>query len=113
MSHETKLEDLDNAWDEGKLGREGDHVRRSAPDREKSVEEAEGLQMISFRMQRELIEQLKFIAAHHGIGYQPLMRDVLCRFARSEMLLIAHQMQEQLKAQETIKAIQLKKQKRA
>ncbi len=112
MSHEIKNEDPDAAWEDGKLGRDGDHVRRSTPEVEKAVEEAECLHMISFRLQRELIEQLKFIAAHHGIGYQPLMRDVLCRFARSEMLLIAQQMQEQLKAQAIIETAQ-RKQKQA
>jgi hypothetical protein len=94
----------DNAWDEGELGRDEDHVRRSPPEREQSVDDTLGLQMISIRLQKELIEQLKFIANYHGVGYQPLIRDVLCRWARSEVFTIAEQMQKELKAKDAISA---------
>ena len=82
--HEHNAED----WETGKLGRDEKHVRKSAPDRKKAVDEALGMQLISIRLQRSLIDQLKYIAQFHGIGYQPLVRDLLHRFARSEMINI-------------------------
>ena len=42
------------------------------------------MQMISIRLQKKLIEDLKAIAAHNGIGYQPLVRQLLTRFVISE-----------------------------
>jgi predicted DNA binding CopG/RHH family protein len=104
MSHKIKIESTDEAWDTGELGRDEKHVRRSTPEQEALLDSALCLQPISVRLQKELIEQLKFIAKHHGIGYQPLMRDVLARWARTEMLAIAEQMKQQLEAKETIEA---------
>ena len=37
------------------------------------------MQAISIRMSKQLIDAYKLIAAHHGVGYQPLMRDILQR----------------------------------
>jgi hypothetical protein len=102
MSPELKPVPDGDVWDTGELGRDEKHVRRSPPDREETLDQALDLQMISIRLQKELIEQLKFIANYHGIGYQPLVRDVLCRFARSEMLTIASEMKQQLEAKEAI-----------
>jgi predicted DNA binding CopG/RHH family protein len=62
---------------------------------EKQIDESLGLQMISIRLQRDLLVKLKTIAKHHGVGYQPLIRDLLNRFARSEMRLILSSMLEQ------------------
>ncbi len=92
----------ENGWENGELGRDEEFVRRSPPEREESLDEALELQPISIRLQKELIEQLKFIANYHGIGYQPLIRDVLCRFTRKEMFAIAEEMQREL--QEAAKA---------
>lgn len=49
------------------------------------IDEALGLQMISIRLQRPLIHHLKMIAEYHGVGYQPLIRDLLNRFVKSEL----------------------------
>ena len=40
--------------------------------------------MISIRLQKSLIEDFKLLADLHGLGYQPLMRQILTRFADSE-----------------------------
>jgi len=104
MSQKIKIESTEDAWDTGELGRDEKHVRRSAPEQEAMLDSALRMQPISVRLQTELIEQLKFIAKYHGIGYQPLMRDILARWARTEMLTIAQQMKEQLEAKETIEA---------
>lgn len=61
------------------------------------IDEAVGLQMISIRLERTLLSNLKLIAKHHGVGYQPLIRDLLNRFARSELLSILHDLESQQK----------------
>lgn len=85
-------------WENGKLGSDDKHVRRSTAEAEKSVDEALGLQMVSLRLQKQLVEQLKFIAMYRGIGYQPLVRDLLNRFVRSELIDIAHEMKKSAEA---------------
>jgi predicted DNA binding CopG/RHH family protein len=91
----AQSKDLDAAWDERELGLDEASVRRSSAERENEVEAGTGLQMISVRLQKDLIERLKVIAEYRGIGYQPLMRDMLARFARSELLLIGKEISEQ------------------
>lgn len=59
-----------------------------SPSESVNIDASLGLQMISIRLERELLGNLKFIAKQHGVGYQPLIRDLLNRFARSEMQLI-------------------------
>ena len=62
-----------------------DNVSCVSQEEEKAIDEALGLQMISIRLERSLIANLKEVAEHHKIGYQPLIRDLLNRFAKSEM----------------------------
>ena len=92
------------AWEkgDGDLGQAEQFVRRSTPEREKAVEDTLDLQMISIRLQKELIEQLKFLAKYHSVGYQPMIRDILARWARSELLLVANQMRKELEAKQQI-----------
>ena len=71
-------------WDSGKLGQEEKYAKRADPAMETALDDALGLQMISIRLPKQLIEDLKFIAKHNAVGYQPLMRDILMRFAKSE-----------------------------
>ncbi len=51
----------------------------------RAIDESLGMQMISIRLQRDLVNVLKEIAEFHGIGYQPMVRDLLHRFAVSEI----------------------------
>lgn len=60
----------------------------------KEIDDALGLQMVSIRLQKKLIKKLKLIADHHGVGYQPLIRDLLNRFAKSELQCILIEMQK-------------------
>lgn len=56
------------------------------PDGEaEKVRRAIRLQMVSMRLQPDLVATLKQIASYHGIGYQPMIRDLLNRFAYSEI----------------------------
>lgn len=68
------------------------------PDEEAAIEDALGLQMISIRLQKSLISNLKVIADFHKVGYQPLIRDLLNRFVRSEMQSVLHSLIEQKRA---------------
>ena len=66
----SKMASTDEAWESGRLGCDESSVRVAGPELESLVDESLGLQAISIRL----------IAAHHGGGYQPLMRDILQRF---------------------------------
>src|SRR5580658_1651925 len=98
----TVPEDQDGPWDTGELGRDARYVERAPAELKKEVDEALALQMISLRLQKELIGELKLIADYRGIGYQPLIRDVLCRFARAEIRQINVELQEKEKARERL-----------
>ncbi|MFM7460385.1 MAG: CopG family antitoxin [Burkholderiales bacterium] len=85
MNATDKVSVSECEWESGKLGREEQYVRRASKDKEASLDEAMNLQMISIRLQHQLIEDLKFIAKANGVGYQPLIRDVLQRFVVGEV----------------------------
>ena len=89
------------AWETGKLGRSENHVVVASDEDEAALDQAVSLKPISIRLHKSLINDLKLIAQHHGIGYQPLMRDALNRFARFELRTIAEEMHkvEQARAQ--------------
>ena len=84
MSDAKKIDASDEAWDSGQLGRDDAHVGVVKEDIEAMINESLDLQPISIRIQKSLIEDFKMIASMHGIGYQPLMRQVLTRFADCE-----------------------------
>lgn len=75
----------DEAWENGQLGRD-EQFAKAHQDAEinQTIDQSLGLKPISIRLQASLIEDLKMIAQLNGIGYQPLMRQVLVRFADSE-----------------------------
>ncbi|KGM26822.1 MULTISPECIES: hypothetical protein [Photorhabdus] len=75
---------IDEAWENGELGCSEAHVKVSDDVTEDLINEALELQPISIRLNRSLIEDLKMIADLNGLGYQPLIRQVLNRFANSE-----------------------------
>ncbi len=91
MTTNAKIPATDEAWDEGALGRDEAfaEVVELTPEQEKEIEEAFELQLISVRLQRSLITDLKLIGQLNGIGYQPLMRQILKRFVNAEMKKIA------------------------
>ncbi|WP_295995994.1 hypothetical protein [Rugamonas sp.] len=92
MATTEKIDDTTEAWDSGKLGEDEQFVRRAPPEAEKELDDALGLQAISIRLPKELIEQFKLISKIHGMGYQPLMREALKRFANAEVKVILTQM---------------------
>ena len=64
-----KIESTDQAWESGTLGASPAHTKPAPAD----------IQAISIRLPKQLIDGYKLIGAHHGVGYQPLMRDILQR----------------------------------
>lgn len=83
MSKATHFTGTDEAWESGELGRDEEHVVVVAHD-EADLNESLGLQPISIRLEKALIEDFKMIASIHGLSYQPLMRQALRRFADGE-----------------------------
>lgn len=73
------------AWESGQLGATQAHAKRAPSELEAQVDEAMGLQAISIRLPRSVIAAYKHLAEHYGVGYQPLMRDAICRWAEAEM----------------------------
>jgi len=55
------------------------------------------LQPVSIRLEKSLIEDFKLIASMYGIGYQPLMRQILKRFADSEKKQILREAASKMK----------------
>lgn len=85
MSKKTTIEGTIENWESGQLGLDKNHAKPADPDMQAKVDAALGLQAISIRLPSDLIDTFKRLAAYHGVGYQPLMRDALRRFAESEM----------------------------
>lgn len=86
-----KIEGTAEAWESGQLGRDAAHAKSASKALAQQIDDALELQMISIRLPKELIEEFKMIAAYYDVGYQPLMRDALKRFASSEIKVIATQ----------------------
>ncbi len=72
----------EEAWDNRQLGASEAHVRKAPPMREKALDERLGLQTISIRLQKSLIDTLKSLAEEDGIRYQPYIRQILTRHAK-------------------------------
>ena len=86
-------------WESGHLGRDEQYAQVAVGSKE-AVDDALGLQLISIRLQKGLLNDLKRIADHHGIGYQPMIRDLLNRFASAEIKKILVERLEQIKVEE-------------
>lgn len=84
MKNPAKIEGTAEAWESGQLGADEAHVQL-APDQEKEIDAALELHPISIRLQKSLLENLKALAQLNGIGYQPLIRQILTCFVDCEM----------------------------
>jgi len=88
-----KIEDTIEAWETGTLGRDARYVVALSPEEQAAdqaiIDAAFCLQPISIRMEVEILDSLKAIAKHRGLGYQPLIRQVLHRWVDSELKQIA------------------------
>lgn len=84
MSADKKIEGSAEAWEKGSLGENAKYAKAPSKDFAIEVDDAMGLQSISIRLQKSLIEDFRAIAALNNIGYQTLMRQILQRFADAE-----------------------------
>jgi hypothetical protein len=98
----ARIKDTTEAWDARALGADEAHAVVADQLHEDALDEALELQSISIRLPKQLISQYKLIAHFHGVGYQPLMRDVLSRFVPNALREILED--QQAKAEKAAKA---------
>ena len=78
----------DEAWESGELGSDPEFAKVFEGDVQPRIDEAMAMQPISIRLPKSLVEAFKLLGQVHGLGYQPLMRRALARFAEAEMKLV-------------------------
>lgn len=90
-----KAIEQDEKWDNGTLGQAEAHVERVEFDQaiEDAINQSARLRPISIRMEEDLIDDLKNIAEHYNLGYQPLIRQLLKRFVISEKKILKQRAQ--------------------
>ncbi|RVT49660.1 hypothetical protein [Rubrivivax albus] len=94
MNAKTKTPQVEDVWEDRTVGAEEEHVE-VAPDISAELDAALDLHPISIRLQRNLVENLKALAQLHGLGYQPLIRQILTRWVDGEVKqMIAHRANE-------------------
>lgn len=91
----TMITSTDEAWDNRELGCSEAHVKVSDDIGDTELNDALELHPISIRLNKSLIEDLKMIADLNGLGYQPLIRQVLTRFADCEKKRILQEFHSQ------------------
>lgn len=97
----SKIRSSAENWQTGKLGLNHETAVVAGAKETAAIERAVGMQLISMRLPKTLIGTLKEIANHYGIGYQPMVRDLLMRFARSEIkIILAARLEEARKAED-------------
>ena len=80
----SKIEGSAQAWETGRLGRNVKHAMRAPPEIEAAFDPPLGMQMISIRLPKDLIDDFRKLAEIRGVGYQPLMREALRQFVSAE-----------------------------
>lgn len=84
LPNTPSIEDTEEAWGLGELGQDEKFTKVAPEDVQAMIDDHLELQPISIRLEKSLIEDFKLIASIHGLGYQPLMRQALKRFADCE-----------------------------
>ncbi|EIL96728.1 hypothetical protein RHOFW104T7_01290 [Rhodanobacter thiooxydans] len=103
MNVTHKIKGTAENWESGELGLDTKHAQRVSEEEAAAVEKATGLnmQLISIRMPADLLRVLKEIAKYRGIGYQPMIRDLLDRWAVGEIKTILNERLEDAKKRES------------
>lgn len=81
---------LDDKWEDGTLGRDENFVQKTSRTKD-SLESVLDLHPISIRLPKALIQDLKDIAGLNGLGYQPLIKQILNRFVDGEKRMMANE----------------------
>jgi len=66
-------------WENGTLGRSAEHAKPAPKEVEEAIDNALNLAPITIRLQKELVADLKKIAAKEGLGYQAYVRQILTK----------------------------------
>lgn len=75
----------DEAWESRSLGADENFVGVISDELASAIDDGAGTQLISIRIQKSLIEDLKLIASlNKNIGYQTLIKQILQRFVECE-----------------------------
>jgi predicted DNA binding CopG/RHH family protein len=98
MSTRTDTEEFD--YDV--VGTDEQYVSAAA-DQTAAIDDALGLQPISIRLQKGLLDNLKALAQLNGIGYQPLVRQILTRWVDCELKNVLRERLAQERAQGGLK----------
>nr|MBS0020572.1 hypothetical protein [Gammaproteobacteria bacterium] len=98
MTKRDASKGTNEAWESRELGASEAHVRVPKDVDEEAIDDALDLHPISIRLQRSLIEDFKEIARIHGLGYQPLIRQILTRFVEAEKKRILRERSEEIEA---------------
>jgi len=87
-SHPMKkptIPSTDEAWEDRSLGADEAFVVVDDSGIESEIDEAAGTQLVSIRLQKAMIDDLKAIGAlNGGLGYQTLLKQILQRFIEGE-----------------------------
>ncbi|MDO5073157.1 MAG: CopG family antitoxin [Neisseria animaloris] len=97
MQNSNSTYDNTEKWENGELGCSEEYAKASnftVEDLQKAIE----LQPISLRINKDLLEDLKQMAKIHGIGYQPLIKQILRRFVDGEKRRLANEYMSELHA---------------
>jgi uncharacterized protein (DUF4415 family) len=76
---------IESEIDYDSVGTDESFVSSGPVAQEKAVDDVLGLQPISIRLQKDLLENLKSLALLNGLGYQPLIRQILTRWVDCEL----------------------------
>ena len=102
----TKKPGTVEAWDSGELGEDLNSAQIVSEERTAQIQEAAELQMISIRLPKSVIEDFKVIAQIEGVGYQPLMRIALMRYAECEAKRVMREYAANLRGKSPVKVIE-------
>jgi hypothetical protein len=103
MNAKARITPIEDPWEDRTIGAEEQFVE-VAPDINAAVDAALDLHPISIRLQNNLIDNLKALAHLHGLGYQPLIRQVLTRWVDSEVKVMIAQRANQIEAKAEVAA---------
>lgn len=106
MNTHTIDQTISDKWENGELGRSDEHVAVASETVHAELDRGLAMKLVSIRLPTGLIEALKFIADHNEIAYQPMVRDLLTRFARSEVKQIIAELDEKMRAEEPSAPVQ-------
>lgn len=103
MNQKAKIVEPDEPWESREVGAQEEFVE-VAPDISKELDAALDLHPISIRLQKSLVDNLKALAHLHGLGYQPLVRQVLTRWVDSELKQLVARRANEKAADGSVKA---------